>query len=244
VTQLFISDLHLDASRPEAIDAFEQLLRTEARDAERLYILGDLFEAWIGDDDPNPVGKRVASALQDLHRSGTSCYFIAGNRDFLIRRGFANAAGIHLLPEFALTEINGERVLLTHGDLLCTDDVKYQRARKVLHNPLVQALYLALPLKTRLNIAERMRDKSRSENQAKEEYIMDVSQACVELCMRKYDVSTLIHGHTHRPDVHRFEVDGEASTRIVLGDWYEQGSILRWTDTDFSLDGLSFDIAQ
>jgi len=240
VTQLFISDLHLDASRPEAVDAFIELLRGEARDAERLYILGDLFETWIGDDLPGQVGQRVIDELQELHRNGTACYFISGNRDFLIRNVFATAAGTHLLPEFALTQINGERVLLLHGDLLCTDDSAYLRYRKVVHTPLFQSLFLALPKGIRQRIAASLRTKSETENSRKSPEIMDVSQAAVEMMMRRYEVRTIIHGHTHRPGIHRFTLDGEEAQRIVLGDWYEQGSILRCDDSGYQLDQLHF----
>jgi UDP-2,3-diacylglucosamine hydrolase len=240
MTQLFISDLHLDASRPEAVDAFEALLRGEARDAERLYILGDLFEAWIGDDHPDSISKRVASALQELHQSGTACYFIRGNRDFLIRSGFATAAGMHILPDCALTEINGERVLLMHGDLLCTDDKQYLRFRKIVHNSLFQRVFLSLPISMRERIAGNARDMSQSDNMIKHESIMDASQATIELMMQRYEVRTLIHGHTHRPAVHKFSMDNNETTRIVLGDWYEQGSILRWDDSGYSLDQLDF----
>ncbi len=241
MTQLFISDLHLDESRPEALDAFITLLRGEAREAERLYILGDLFETWIGDDIPGPAGKRVIDELQSLHRSGTACYFIRGNRDFLIRSRFATAAGVHLLPDYALTTINGERVLLMHGDLLCTDDIDYLRYRKVVHNSAVQALFLSLPKSFRNNIADKLRAKSQTDNSIKQPEILDVAQTTVELVMQCYETRILVHGHTHRPAVHDMTIDGEPATRIVLGDWYEQGSILRWDDSGYALDSLTFD---
>ncbi len=240
MTQLFISDLHLDASRPEAVDAFEALLSGEARDAERLYILGDLFEAWVGDDHPDSISKRVVRGLQELHQSGTACYFIRGNRDFLIRSGFATAAGMHILPDCALTEINGERVLLMHGDLLCTDDRQYLRFRKIVRNSLFQSVFLSLPISMRERIAGNARDMSQSDNMIKPERIMDASQATIELMMQRYEVRTLIHGHTHRPAVHDFSMNNNEATRIVLGAWYEQGSILRWDDSGYSLDQLDF----
>ena len=240
MTQLFISDLHLDASRPEAVEAFEELLSGEARDAERLYILGDLFEAWIGDDYPDPIGMRVTNALQELHQSGTACYFIRGNRDFLIRNGFATAAGMHILPDCALIEINGERALLMHGDLLCTEDKQYLRFRKIVHNSLFQSLFLSLPISMRQSIAGGARDMSKSDNMIKPDSIMDASQVTIELMMQRYEVSTLIHGHTHRPAVHKFSMNNNEATRIVLGDWYEQGSILRCEDSGYSLERLSF----
>ena len=244
MTQLFISDLHLDASRPEAIEAFTELLQGEAQQAERLYILGDLFETWIGDDLPGETGQCVIDALQALHRSNTVCYFIRGNRDFIIRNGFATSAGIHLLPDFALTNINGERVLLLHGDLLCTDDLAYLRYRKFVHTPLFQSLFLSLPASVLQSISDRLRSQSARKNVYKPAEIMDVSQATVEMMMRRYEVRTIIHGHTHRPAIHRFKLDGEDAQRIVLGDWYEQGSILRCDDSGYQLDQISFPALQ
>ena len=240
MTQLFISDLHLDASRPEAIEAFEALLANEACKAERLYILGDLFESWIGDDQPGDVGLRVIKGLQKLHQSNTSCYFISGNRDFLIRNDFATAAGMHLLPDCALTEINGERTLMLHGDLLCTDDSRYLRFRKVVRSSLFQALFLALPARIREKIASNARDKSQLENAEKQPEIMDVSQRAVEQIMELYDIRTMVHGHTHRPAIHQFKLGNANATRIVLGDWYEQGSMLRWNANGYQLEQLTF----
>ena len=240
MTQLFISDLHLDTSRPEAIAAFETLLENEACKAERLYILGDLFEGWIGDDEPGDVGLRVIKGLQKLHQSNTSCYFINGNRDFLIRNDFATAAGIHLLPDCALTDINGERVLMLHGDLLCTDDTRYLRFRKIVRSPLFQTLFLALPARMRQKIAGTARDKSQLENAEKQPAIMDVSQRAVAQIMELYGIRTMIHGHTHRPAIHQFKLGAESATRIVLGDWYEQGSMLRWNTNGYQLEQLTF----
>jgi len=240
MTQLFISDLHLDASRPAATEAFKELLATEARSAERLYILGDLFEAWVGDDDDCDIGNEVAEALQDLHQHGTSCYFINGNRDFLINRGFATKAGMHLLPEIALIDLYGTRAVLMHGDLLCTDDKPYQRLRKVANNWFFQTAFQSLPLSLRHSIADKARNQSQEANTEKPEYIMDVNQEAVSRLLSTYDVNTLIHGHTHRPAVHHFEHNGTEATRIVLGDWYEQGSILRWNKSGPSLDTVPY----
>jgi len=239
MTQLFISDLHLDPARPEAIEAFKELLATEAREAERLYILGDLFEAWIGDDDDTPLADEVAAALQDLHQHGTSCYFINGNRDFLLNRPFATRAGMHLLPEIALVDLGGKRTALMHGDLLCTDDTDYMRLRKIVNNKLFQSLFQALPLGTRRKIAEAARARSMASHGDKPEYIMDVAAATVERVFRTYEITQMIHGHTHRPDVHEFTIDDQPMRRIVLGDWYEQASVLRWNEDDFSLDAIT-----
>jgi len=243
MTQLFISDLHLDKSRPAATEAFKHLLATEGRDAERVYILGDLFEVWVGDDDPGDLANEVAEALQDLHRHGTSCYFINGNRDFLLNRSFATKAGMHLLPDVALVDLYGTKAVLMHGDLLCTDDKSYQRFRKVVHNWLVQCLFLALPLSVRRKIAGAARDKSTSVNAGKDEYIMDVNQDAVERLLTTYNVDTVIHGHTHRPASHRFDINGNEAHRIVLGDWYEQGSILRWDESGPALESLPYNNA-
>jgi len=244
MTQLFISDLHLDVSRPEATEAFKGLLAGEARNAERLYILGDLFEAWIGDDDPSPLNKEIAKALRELHEAGTSVYFIHGNRDFLLKRNFATEARMHLLPEIAIASLGGQRALLLHGDLLCTDDERYMRMRRWFNNRALQGLFLSLPLSMRQSIADSMRAKSMAENAQKDEYIMDASQATVERMLNSYDATLMIHGHTHRPAVHDFDLNGKAAKRIVLGDWYDQGSVLRWTDTGsdagFELTALAY----
>lgn len=230
MTTLFVSDLHLHASRPAVTDCFLRFLGDTARQAKALYILGDLFESWIGDDVPGHTGLRVSAALRGLADHGIPCSFMHGNRDFLISRDFAARSGLALLPDEAVIDLYGERVLLMHGDTLCTDDHAYQRYRKIVHWPPVQALYLALPVKARNHIEGQLRSRSSEAYGSKPAMLMDVNQQAVTGAMERHGVSLLVHGHTHRPAIHRFEIAGhKAATRIVLGDWYEQGSVLAWT---------------
>lgn len=235
---LFISDLHLDAARPEAIDRFERFMAGDARRAETVYVLGDLFEAWIGDDDDSPGLRPVVAALGELTRSGVPCYFMHGNRDFLVGERFADETGCRLLGDYETIAVHGERVLLTHGDLLCTDDTRYMTLRAELRSPAWQREFLAKPLDDRRRIARDLRELSQAEMAAKTEAIMDVNDHTVRETMRRFGVRTLLHGHTHRPSVHRFELDGAPAVRIVLGDWYEAGSVVRWTEDGFELLGL------
>ena len=229
MTTLFISDLHLDGSRPEITGLFLEFLKQQAAKASSLYILGDFFEVWIGDDDDDLHHAQVLAGLKALTDSGVPVYFMHGNRDFLIGRKFAERAGITLLADPTVIDLGGSPTLLMHGDTLCTDDVGYQRARRFMRNRLVQGVYLTLPLSLRRRIASYARAKSRADTATKAPYIMDVNQKAVESAMTRHGVTRLIHGHTHRPAVHRFKgPDGKAMERIVLGDWYDQSSILRW----------------
>jgi UDP-2,3-diacylglucosamine hydrolase len=239
MTALFISDLHLDSERPHSTREFLAFMERRARNAERLYILGDLFEAWIGDDDDDPGLDPILGSLSSISRGGTSCYFMHGNRDFLVAQRFAERTGCRLLGDYEIVELYGERVLLTHGDLLCTDDERYMRLRATVRDPGWQRDFLAKPLAERRKIASEMRAMSRSEVAAKREEIMDVNAATVAATMRKFRVRTLLHGHTHRPGVHRFDLDGGVATRIVLGAWYEHGSCLRWDESGFELEGYN-----
>jgi UDP-2,3-diacylglucosamine hydrolase len=238
---LFISDLHLDSERPHSTHEFLAFMERRARNAEQLYILGDLFEAWIGDDDDDPSLDPILGSLSSIARGGTSCYFMHGNRDFLVAQQFAEKTGFRLLGDYEVVELYGERVLLTHGDLLCTDDVRYMTLRATVRDPDWQRDFLAKPLAERRKIASEMRALSRTEVAAKREEIMDVNAATVATTMRRFDVRTLLHGHTHRPGIHRFDLDGRAATRIVLGAWYEHGSCVRWDDSGFELEGLSWE---
>ena len=229
---LFISDLHLDPARPEITDLFLAFLDGEARSADALYILGDLFESWVGDDDPSEAGAAVAERLAALSSAGLPVSFMHGNRDFLVGRDYAQRAGMTLLPDPAVILLDGTPVLLTHGDLLCTGDVEYQAVRRQVRDPRWQAQMLAQPLPARLAFAQQARAASQArQGELREagtmEAITDVAPAAVDVAFRGHDVDLLIHGHTHRPAVHASEVDGRARTRVVLGDWYEQGSVLR-----------------
>jgi len=233
-TTLLISDLHLDPERPQITRLFQQFLREEAGTADALYILGDLFEAWIGDDDDAPLAQEIAASLRALHEAGTALYFMPGNRDFLLGHDYAARAGMRLLPDPALIMLYGEPVLLMHGDLLCTDDVAYQEFRAQSRTPDWREAMLAQPLAVRRALAGQARSASyahqktlKTENRAQFETITDVAAATVASTLARYGVKTLIHGHTHRPAVHAVSAGGRACTRIVLGDWYEQGSVLR-----------------
>jgi UDP-2,3-diacylglucosamine hydrolase len=238
VTTLFISDLHLDAGEPETIRRFVKFIETEARAARALYILGDLFEAWVGDDEDDPRLAQVQAALADLTRAGVPCSLMHGNRDFLIGPQFCAATGCRLLGDYERVDLYGDTVLLTHGDLLCTDDTRYLGLRKTLRNPAWQRDFLAKPLAERRKIAAELRQLSAAEIAAKSYDIMDVNQTTVETVMREHNVSLLLHGHTHRPAIHRFELDGKPAARIVLGAWYEQAGIVRWDANGYSLDTL------
>ena len=228
MTTLFISDLHLDASRPEITRLFLEFLGREARSAERLYILGDFFEAWIGDDDDDPHHAEVLRGLQQLTRTGVPVDLMHGNRDFLIGADFAHRTGVRLLADPTVVDLYGSPTLLMHGDTLCTDDKEYQMVRRMLRDPGWQKDYLAKSLTERRAIAAHAREQSKLHTAAKAEYIMDVNQKAVEEALQRHGVDRLIHGHTHRPAVHRFKSDGKDKERVVLGDWYEQSSLLRW----------------
>jgi UDP-2,3-diacylglucosamine hydrolase len=241
VTTLFISDLHLDGTRPDITSQFLDFLHGEARTAQRIYILGDLFEAWIGDDDPDPDKARVREALRALTRSGVACFLMHGNRDFLIGKRFAAATGTQLIDDGTVVDLYGRKVLLMHGDTLCIDDHAYQRLRRIVRNPLVQWVLRRLSLPQRQQLAARMRAGSKAHIESVDRsasYIMDVNQQAVIDTLRRYPVDCLIHGHTHRPAIHDIEVDGRHATRIVLGDWYDQGSVLRWDERGYELVGM------
>ncbi|MDR6095571.1 UDP-2,3-diacylglucosamine diphosphatase [Stenotrophomonas sp. SORGH_AS_0321] len=245
MTTLFISDLHLDASRPAITDLFLAFLRSEALAADALYILGDLFEAWIGDDTPSPAADAVAAALKEVSDAGVPVYFIRGNRDFLLGEQYAARAGMRILPDPSVIDLYGTPVLLQHGDLLCTDDIPYQQFRAQTRDPAFQAQFLAQPLAARIAFAQKARDASQSRqsemkqgDRAQFETVTDVAPAEVEATFVRYGVDTMIHGHTHRPAVHSLKAGGQARTRIVLGDWYEQGSVLRFTPDGMSLQAL------
>jgi UDP-2,3-diacylglucosamine hydrolase len=238
VTALFISDLHLTAGDAETTRRFVDFIEGPARGARELYILGDLFEAWIGDDDDDPRIVPIVEALAGLTAAGVPCALMHGNRDFLLGNRFCAATGCRLLGDYERVTLNGEAFLLTHGDLLCTDDTRYMTLRTELRSPVWQREFLAKSLAERRQIASDLRQLSATEIAAKSAYIMDVNQSAVERTMREFDVRLLVHGHTHRPDVHRFELDGRPAARIVLGAWYEQASILRWTSDGFALEKL------
>jgi UDP-2,3-diacylglucosamine hydrolase len=228
MTKLFISDLHLQAARPDITERFRAFLREEAMGAEALYVLGDLFEAWIGDDDPDPHNLAVQQAMRELTDAGVAGYFMHGNRDFLIGEAFAERTGFTLLADPVVHDMYGTPVLLSHGDAWCIDDVEYQAFRHQSRDPAWQRQVLAMPIEQRRALAGRAREESRAAMVDKAEDIMDVNAGAVAAAMREAGVTTLVHGHTHRPAVHEFTLDDHPATRIVLGDWYEQGTVLRW----------------
>ncbi|MGH8259948.1 MAG: UDP-2,3-diacylglucosamine diphosphatase [Steroidobacteraceae bacterium] len=223
---LFVSDLHLDASAPQAIEQFLGFLTEHAAGADALYILGDLFEAWIGDDDPEPARARVCAALLALTSGGVPCFVLHGNRDFLLGKGFSRRTGCVLLPDPIVAELGGERVLLTHGDALCTGDRSYQELRSIVRDARWQQRFLALPLAVRSRFAERARAGSKVHIARAIPYVMDVSPQAVAAAHRASGARRIIHGHTHRPGVHETALDGAPAHRIVLGAWYDQGSYL------------------
>ena len=228
LTTLFISDLHLDAERPAVTDQFLAFLKGEAAGADALYILGDLFESWVGDDDPNPHYATVKNGLRRLTNKNVAVYFMHGNRDFAIGERFAEETGVRILPDPQVVDLYGENVLLSHGDAYCTDDVQYQTVRKMTRNPDWLTMMLAKPLQERLAFAAQARAASAAHGGTINEKIADVNQDAIEQALRKASVDTILHGHTHRPGQHRFTVDGEPASRIVLGAWFEQGSLVRW----------------
>ncbi|MFT3896729.1 MAG: UDP-2,3-diacylglucosamine diphosphatase [Thermomonas sp.] len=226
---LFVSDLHLDPERPAATELFGRFLDGEAREADALYILGDLFEAWVGDDDPSTAGAFVAERLRALADSGVPVYFIRGNRDFLLGEEYAKRSGMAILPDPAVVMLEGEPTLILHGDLLCTDDTAYQQFRAQTRDPHWQAEFLMQPLEARLAFAAQARAASKARHgelvsSGQAETITDVAPATVREWFRRYGIRRMVHGHTHRPAIHD---EGDGNTRIVLGDWYEQGSVLR-----------------
>jgi UDP-2,3-diacylglucosamine hydrolase len=237
---LFISDLHLSPERPELIEAFHALVRGPARGAAALYAIGDLFDAWLGDDqlrEPLPAG--VAKAFSALAAAGTPIYLQRGNRDFLIGERFAQACGAMLLPDAVVHDIQGTPTLVMHGDQLCTDDVDYQRFRAYWQNPVHRRRLLALPYFIRRGVAALFRATSRRATSSKPEAIMDANADAVVAALREHGVARLIHGHTHRPARHELVVDGRRCERYVLADWYRAASYLMVDSTGVSAQTLA-----
>ncbi len=234
---LFIADLHLCQEEPAITAGFLRFLQREAQTADALYILGDLFEAWIGDDDPNPLHEQIATALRTLP---LPVWFIHGNRDFLLGQRYARASGMTLLPEEQVLNLYGRSILIMHGDTLCTDDEGYQRFRRKVHQRWLQRLFLALPLRLRQRIALRMRDGSKNANSQKSTAIMDVNAQAVSEAMRRHQVQWLIHGHTHRPAVHTLTANGQPAERLVLGAWHSAGSMIEVTPQAINLIHFPF----
>jgi len=232
---LFISDLHLCQERPDKLELFKRLLRGKARQSKALYILGDLFEAWAGDDDNTPPHQAIISELAEFSRTGTPLYVMRGNRDFLIGRDFARKTGGELIEDPTAIMLDERKTLLMHGDTLCTSDTSYQLYRKLANNRVSIGLFMYLPFFIRKRLWHGVRHLTKKSTRQKPPEIVDVQQVAVESVMRKYGVLTLIHGHTHREGVHPFKIDGEIAIRYVLGDWYEKDSILVANENELRL---------
>ena len=223
---LILSDIHLQPSTPDANLCFLNLLKNQARQADAVYILGDLFEYWIGDDDDNAFNQQIKSALWQLTQSGVPAYFMAGNRDFLIGQDFAKQTGAQLLADPTVIECYGKKVLLMHGDSLCTDDIKHQAFRRKTQNPFYRRLFLTLPLWLRRAIAKRIRNISYQRGQSLDDSIMDVNNNTVTAELNKYLPDMLIHGHTHRCAIHQHTVNNRTIPRYVLDSWHKHGNVL------------------
>ncbi|MCE5984709.1 UDP-2,3-diacylglucosamine diphosphatase [Pseudomonas wadenswilerensis] len=237
---LLISDLHLQEERPDITRAFVDLLDGRARHAEALYILGDFFEAWIGDDAMTPFQASICQALRALSDSGTQVFLMHGNRDFLLGQAFCKAAGCTLLADPSVVEMGGEPVLLMHGDSLCTRDLAYMKMRRYLRNPLSLWILRHLPLSTRQKLARKLRSESRAQTRMKANDIVDVTAEEVPRIMQQFGVRTLVHGHTHRPAIHKLVVGDQPARRIVLGDWDRQGWALQVDEQGFQLQPFAF----
>ncbi|MEW6330352.1 MAG: UDP-2,3-diacylglucosamine diphosphatase [Pseudomonadota bacterium] len=238
-TTLFISDLHLCGARPAITALFLDFLRHRARGADALYVLGDLFEYWIGDEAAEqPEFRSMVQGLRELTAAGTPVFVMHGNRDFLMAQGFEKATGCRLLADPAKVDLYGTPTLLMHGDSLCTDDVEYMAFRAQVRDPAWQKQFLSMSVPERDRIVRDFREISKNSTASKKPEIMDVNQNAVEAIMREHGVQRLIHGHTHRPREHVFTLDGRPARRMVLGDWYEQGSVLRVDAQGWKLEGL------
>ena len=238
MTTLFISDLHLEAGRPEIGEQFLSFLGDEARDAEALYILGDLFEVWLGDDDPNPYYTSMKVAIRELTDSGVPVFFMHGNRDFTIGEIFSGETGVEILDDPVIVDLYGQSVLLSHGDALCTDDVQYQQVRAMTRNPEWQAMMLAKSIEERIAFSIQARKDSMAHSNSVSAKIMDVNLEAVVATLRQHGTSIMLHGHTHRPAIHDVDLGNRLATRIVLGDWFEQGSVVRWDENGPRLETM------
>lgn len=237
---LFISDLHLDPQRPQILALFIRFLDTlDPARTEALYILGDLFETWIGDDEDAPAFQSISEQLRAVSERGIAVNLMHGNRDFLLGSAFAERSGVHLIEDPARIELYGTPVLLMHGDTLCTDDHEYQAFRRRVRDRDWQRQFLALPLAERRRLAAGLRETSREQTAGKHPGIMDVNAQAVAQAMLEAGVQTLIHGHTHRPGIHEFTLNGHPARRIVLGDWYDQGSMLEVCAAGWELKALT-----
>ena len=239
MSTLFVSDVHLNNTRGNIVRAFIEFLDQKARHADALFILGDLFDEWLGDDDDKPPHREVTDALAALTATGLPVSIVHGNHDFLLGRKFAKRSGCKLLGDHTIIDVYGTSTLILHGDTLCTRDVNYQSFRKMTRNPIMQKMFLSMSLGKRAEKAAGIRHESSKDVALKAAEIMDVTPEAVDDIMRKYKVRHLIHGHTHRPAIHNFILNEQEATRIVLGDWYEQDSVLIWDEAGYRLGRIA-----
>lgn len=235
MTVWFASDLHLDPSTPEIAARFLRFLAGPVQGARSLFLLGDLFEAWIGDDDPEPAHRAVIARLAALAGSGTLVYVMRGNRDFMLGERFCREAGATLLDDPSILTVAGERIAISHGDGLCIDDHAYQRLRTLVRDPALRAGFARLPIEARRRLAAEAREGSREHLANAAGYITDVNAGAVESVFRGAGVDLMIHGHTHRPGVHKVSIDGRERTRVVLGAWHDDADVVRWDDAGWQL---------
>ena len=239
MSTLFISDLHLSDERASITELFVNFLEQRASKADALYILGDLFEVWLGDDFILPGYQQSIAKMKQLTNAGVPIFVMHGNRDFLITEQFAELSGATLIEDPTVIDLYGIPTMLMHGDTLCIDDVEYQKFRSMVRDPDFKADFLAKPIEERLAVAAKFREASKAETASKAMDIMDVNQQAVERAMLEHNVSRFIHGHTHRPAIHDFSVENIDMKRIVLGDWYEQGSVLVCDESGCQLESIS-----
>jgi len=235
----FISDLHLTQDRPENTQRFLAYLDSLNSGVSDLYILGDLFDVWVGDDDPTPPNNTVKEKLSEVSNKGINVHFLAGNRDFMIGQEFFDATKVVCLEDEVVIELFGIKTLLMHGDLLCTDDVEYQKFRQFTHNPAWQTEALSKPLEERLALAQHYRQESHLNKKEKSAGIMDVNEEAVISVLEKHSVQQLIHGHTHRPNIHTHSANGKTAERFVLAEWANTGSVLDWTENGYEIIELA-----
>lgn len=231
MTTYFISDLHLCKQRPDISEMFTVFINNKARHARALYILGDLFEYWLGDDALDELAITTSEQMKALNDCGVDIYYMAGNRDFLLGNDYAQKSGMQIISEPHIIELNGEKTLLIHGDAECTDDTPYQQARTMLRNPEWQADFLSKSIPERIAFAEQARKQSEAHTKGASMEIMDVNQTAIEVLFQQHQVKQMIHGHTHRPAIH----ENNGTRRIVLGDWHKQASYLEYNDSGMSL---------
>lgn len=240
MTTLFISDLHLTPQAPEITECFTHFMQTQAIKADALYVLGDLFEFWVGDDDKSPFARQIRDEFKRLTDTGVPVFFTQGNRDFLVGKRFAKQTGVTLLGDETVIDLYGRNAVVLHGDTLCTQDTKYLEFRAKVHQPWLQWVFNRIPMFIKQKIVAKVQSDIRDDKSTKSLEIMDVTPSEVEKVMQQHHVDLMIHGHTHRPNIHSLETEDGNKTRIVLGDWYTQGSILVYDKNGYELQVLTF----